>query len=164
MHRFYLVLPTGTRCLAAEGRSSTHAYESAKFTFSPHPEFSEVIPMRSGSSAVAIRKWLQRIIHRPSPSQKRRRHFMQHQPEKTAQKPRQNENATVPSALDWSPPHNRASAVSSAEQAAHGMKKCSQCSKLICTSEVVLAKFVGKCEREYCHMCHRLRKSYSSQV
>lgn len=62
VHRLYLIDNTGAKHLAAEGRKPHNNDPSISVTYSPHPQFTEVLSMKSGSSLRTIRKWLQRII------------------------------------------------------------------------------------------------------
>lgn len=48
--------------MAAEGRKPKKSEQSTQFIYSPHPQFIEVLPMRSGSSLDVIEGWIQRII------------------------------------------------------------------------------------------------------
>lgn len=63
VHRFYLIDHRGSPHLAAEGRKRTRSPPSTPCMFSPHPKFTELLPMRSGSNLEAIRKWLRSIIN-----------------------------------------------------------------------------------------------------
>lgn len=176
VHRFYIIDATGRPRLAAEGRSNAHHYESPSFTFSPHPEFTEVLPMRSGSSACAIRTWLQRLIRPnvvsaapstlPPPTLEPPKHrgaAAANENELPHQLLAQRGPCVVPvAAAPAQPQQCSPNNMSNASDVAQG--ECSQCHKLADASELIQAKFGSTGRRAYCHVCHRLRKRYSYQV